>query len=239
MRKHDINNVETRQVAIPAMFDNISGRYDSINHFLSFGIDRLWRRKFVSLIKADNSGFIVDVATGTAEIPLLITNSNCSIVAVDPAEHMLEIAAAKIASANRNNIKLIEAPAESIPLQSDIADIVSVSFGLRNFNNPTKGLSELYRITKKGGRCLILEFNLPKNRIVRNLYVFYLTGVLPVIGGLFSGNISAYRYLHNSIVSFAMQYRVPQELKKAGFSYVHQVNMTLGVVSIYIAEKPE
>jgi len=223
---------------ISGMFNDISNSYDSLNHLLSFGIDRYWRRRFAALIKLSSGETLIDIATGTGDIPLLIAHTNSHIIGVDPSAQMLVQAAQKLhTSIQAGRLQLIEAPVEALPLADNTADIVSVSFGLRNFSDMGRGLSEIHRVLKPGGRCLILEFSLPRNPVYRSLYIFYLTGLLPLIGGIISGNIRAYRYLHRSIIRFAIHCNVCQQLTQAGFTHIHKVPITLGVVSVYMGEK--
>ncbi|NLA24446.1 MAG: bifunctional demethylmenaquinone methyltransferase/2-methoxy-6-polyprenyl-1,4-benzoquinol methylase UbiE [Bacteroidales bacterium] len=220
------------------IFDEISETYDSVNHILSFGIDRFWRRRFVKPLKQLNDVVLLDIATGTGEVPKLLKNFNMSFIGIDPSQKMLNIASQKLKDiVEDKRLELILGSAENIPLKNNSVDIVSVTFGVRNFENIPQAFSEIYRVLKSKGKFMILEFSLPKNKITRGLYIFYLMHVLPLIGRIFTGNGKAYKYLHTSIICFAKNCDLSQELVDSGFKNIQIKKLSLGVVSIYSAEK--
>jgi demethylmenaquinone methyltransferase/2-methoxy-6-polyprenyl-1,4-benzoquinol methylase len=223
--------------SVPEMFNHISGKYDSLNHVLSLGIDKLWRKKMLKLLSNRNCNTIVDLACGTGDVTQsLLTLYPQNLYAIDPAAQMLKIAEEKLKKSDVN-IEYIEASAESIPLLDNVADLVTVAFGIRNFSNINDGLKEIYRILSRGGRCVILEFSMPKNIFVKAGYLLYLYLVVPVIGWLFSGNRKAYRYLRDTIISFSKHVNVEQEFEIAGFNFLFQKSLSGGIVRLYLAEK--
>lgn len=224
---------------ISSMFNDISQKYDFLNHFLSFGIDKLWRKKAKKIILSDNPLSILDVATGTADLAIEISKSTkAKITGVDFSEGMLEIGKVKVDKLHLSNqISLIHADALNLPFESECFDVISIAFGVRNFENLNKGLSELNRVLKKGGKLIILEFSTPPNKIIKALYYLYFRNILPFIGSFFSKNKIAYKYLFDSANAFPCGQKLCDIIKSNGFYEANQKILTFGVASIYCAKK--
>lgn len=226
---------------VGSMFDKIAFRYDFLNHFLSFGIDSLWRRKAVKLIASTQKNpEILDVATGTGDLAITAIKINPShITGIDISPKMLEIGKEKI---NRKNlgekIILMEGDSEKIPFRDNSFDVAMVAFGVRNFNDPLKGLCEMRRVVRAGGLVMILEFSKPLNFPFRELYFGYFRYILPLIGRTISGDRKAYRYLHDSVMLFPDNEQFLDLMRRAGLSEVLQKKLTGGIASIYTGLKP-
>lgn len=232
---------EKKRADIKSMFDNIAWRYDFLNHFLSFGIDRTWRKKAVKVIsKTHNPVTMLDVATGTGDLALAALKLNPEkITGLDISDKMLGIAREKIRKKGFvEKIKLIQGNSENIPFYENSFDVAMVAFGIRNFNNPLKGLSEMRRVIRHGGLIMVLEFSKPVLLPFRNLYGFYFFNILPVIGKIFSKDKEAYKYLPESVMNFPYNEEFISLIKQAGFVDAKQKKLTGGVVSIYTGIKP-
>jgi demethylmenaquinone methyltransferase / 2-methoxy-6-polyprenyl-1,4-benzoquinol methylase len=219
---------------VNTMFDQISPRYELINGLLSFGIDHFWRKTLSSCVRA-NPGSYLDVATGTGQVLAQICHDHPSIhtaIGLDPSLAMLQKAKTRAPQHS-----WVPGFAENIPFESDHFDLITMSFGIRNTQNPLLALQEMHRALKSDGQLLILEFSLPKNQIIQNLYRFYLGSILPTLGGLLSGEKKAYQYLSSTIQSFPYGEAFEECLQQAGFMNIRAQRLTLGVVSIYQAFK--
>lgn len=218
------------------MFDAIAWRYDFLNHFLSFGTDRRWRRKAVRIIAEHKKNpLILDVATGTADLAITAMKLDPQkISGIDISTGMLEIGRAKIAKLGLDGkIDLIAGDSENIPFPDRTFDVCMVAFGVRNFTDPLKGLSEMGRVLKDGGMVMVLEFSKPEHFPFRSVYKFYFRRVLPVLGRIFSGSKGAYTYLPESVMKFPDNENFMKLLRTAGFTDVSQKKLTGGVASIY------
>ncbi|MEZ5009958.1 MAG: bifunctional demethylmenaquinone methyltransferase/2-methoxy-6-polyprenyl-1,4-benzoquinol methylase UbiE [Chitinophagales bacterium] len=224
---------------VAEMFDNISHSYDFLNHFLSLGIDKLWRRKVINLLKKSQPKQILDVATGTGDLALASLKLNPDkVVGVDISNKMLEVGRKKINKRNLSDkIEMKTADAENLPFEDQQFDAIVSAFGVRNFGDLEKGLTEMSRVLTVGGKALILEFSIPKNVIFRNLYYFYFCNVLPFIGKLVSKDSRAYSYLPESVRAFPDGDRMAGILKNCGFKTVQCIPLTFGISTIYLAEK--
>lgn len=225
---------------IGSMFDSIAWKYDFLNHFLSFGTDRTWRRKAIDQISGlYKNPVILDVATGTADLALAAVKIKpLSITGIDISEKMLELGREKIIAAGQTElIKLIRCDSENICFPENTFDVAMVAFGVRNFSDPVRGLSEMRRVICKGGMVLVLEFSRPDRFPFRNLYNFYFRYVLPVLGGWFSKDRTAYMYLHESVIKFAENEDFMRLMKDAGLSIIRQKRLTNGVATIYTGIK--
>jgi demethylmenaquinone methyltransferase / 2-methoxy-6-polyprenyl-1,4-benzoquinol methylase len=232
-------NIEKR-AAVESMFDSIAWRYDFLNHFLSFGIDRLWRRRVIRMIPGSfKDPYILDVATGTGDLAIAGMKLNPSkIEGIDISMNMLEIGKAKIKKRGfSGKIELAEGDSENIPFGSNLFDVAMVAFGVRNFSDPLRGLSEMRRVIRNGGMIVVLEFSKPTGFPFRQVYNFYFRNVLPLIGKLFSKDKEAYLYLPDSVMKFPDNEEFIQLLIQAGFSDTRQVKLTGGVASIYTGIK--
>jgi demethylmenaquinone methyltransferase/2-methoxy-6-polyprenyl-1,4-benzoquinol methylase len=229
-----------KKANVTSMFDSIAPSYDFLNHFLSFGIDRIWRKKAIWIISESfKNPRILDVAAGTADLSLAAIKLDPEhITGIDISAKMLEIGREKI---NRkrldDRIDLIQGDSEKIPFADDHFDVAMVAFGVRNFADPLKGLSEMKRVIRRGGMVMVLEFSKPVKSPVRQLYNFYFLNVLPLIGRLFSKNKKAYSYLPESVMQFPDNEQFIELMVKAGLSSVTQKKLTWGVASIYTGLK--
>jgi demethylmenaquinone methyltransferase/2-methoxy-6-polyprenyl-1,4-benzoquinol methylase len=224
---------------VARMFDNISHRYDFLNHFLSLGIDKGWRKKAIKLLAQHQPKQILDVATGTGDfaIQALILNPE-KVIGIDISEGMLEVGRKKIADRKlEGKIELMSGDSENLPFQTNQFDAVTVAFGVRNFENLEKGLGEIFRVLKPGGQLVVLEFSRPRKFPFRQVYNFYFKFVLPKIGRVVSSDNAAYTYLPESVEAFPDGDGFLQILKRVGFNKTQCRSLTLGVSSIYIGSK--
>ena len=229
-----------KKAAVESMFDSIAWRYDFLNHFLSFNFDRLWRRKAIKLIsKSYKSPGILDVATGTGDLALAAMKINPSkISGIDISSKMLEIGREKVKKKGfSGKIDLIYGDSEKIPFDDNVFDVAMVAFGVRNFSDPLKGLSEMQRVIREGGMIMVLEFSKPSGFPFKRVYNFYFRNILPLFGRLFSKDKAAYRYLPDSVMKFPDNEEFLQLLVRAGCSETHQIKLTGGVASIYTGIK--
>ena len=228
--------------AVGSMFDNIAGRYDFLNHLLSFGIDRIWRAKAVRLLCGKyKNPLVLDVATGTADLAIAAMKLDpLRAKGIDISKKMLDEGRAKIANKGiSGKIELILADAENIPFNNDTFDIAMTAFGVRNFSDPQKGLSEMNRVLKNNGMIMVLEFSRPAQFPFKQLYFFYFTKLLPVIGRIFSKNRTAYKYLPDSVMQFPENEQFVEFLESVEFTDVSQKRMTGGIASVYTGIKKE
>lgn len=221
------------------MFDNISSRYDFLNHLLSLGIDKGWRKKAISLIRPLNPKQLLDVATGTGDFAIAaLTLQPDKITGVDISAGMLEVGRKKIAERKLNDrIELLIGDSENLPFADSSFDAVTVAFGVRNFENLEKGLQEIYRVLRPGGMLVVLEFSRPRKFPFKQVYNFYFKFVLPKIGRLVSSDKSAYTYLPESVEAFPDGDNFLHVLKNVGFNNTQCRVLTFGVSSIYTGSK--
>ncbi len=221
------------------MFNDISGKYDFLNHFLSLGIDFSWRRKFVDQLSRYKPHHILDIATGTGDLALLISTLEPEhITGIDIAGNMLAIAKQKATQKHlQERLTFEEGDAEDLPFPDESFDAVTVAFGIRNFENLEKGLSEMKRVMKSGGVMMILEFSHPTSFPWKQLYSFYSKHLIPFIGKMVSGNKQAYSYLPESVSAFPSGKDFLVILEKAGMKNVSQQSLTFGIATIYTGEK--
>jgi demethylmenaquinone methyltransferase / 2-methoxy-6-polyprenyl-1,4-benzoquinol methylase len=233
------NNSEGKKKQVADMFDNIAHRYDFLNHLLSLGIDKLWRKKAISLLRPEKPQMMLDVATGTGDFALAAMKLNPQhITGVDISEEMLIIGRKKIQKKGLNNkIDLISGDSEKLPFQEETFDAITVGFGVRNFENLETGLSEMRRVLKTGGCIAILEFSKPKIFPVKQVYEFYFKWVCPFVGKIFSKDNSAYSYLYESVQAFPEGNNFLKVLKKTGFQKSEIHLLTFGIATIYLAKK--
>jgi demethylmenaquinone methyltransferase/2-methoxy-6-polyprenyl-1,4-benzoquinol methylase len=225
---------------IGSMFDSIAWKYDFLNHFLSFGTDKTWRRKAIDQISGlYKNPVILDVATGTADLALAAVKiSPISVTGIDISEKMLELGREKIKAEGLTElIKLIRCDSENICFPENTFDVAMVAFGVRNFSDPVRGLSEMRRVICRGGMVIVLEFSRPDRFPFRNLYNFYFRYLLPVLGRWLSKDRTAYTYLHESVMKFAENEDFIKLMKDAGLSDIRQKRLTNGVATIYTGIK--
>jgi demethylmenaquinone methyltransferase / 2-methoxy-6-polyprenyl-1,4-benzoquinol methylase len=221
------------------MFDDISGRYDFLNHFLSFGVDYRWRRKFVNLLAGYKPSEILDVATGTGDLALLMcSDSQVRVTGIDLAAGMLAIAEKKAQKAGYGDrITFQQGDAEHLPYPDNVFDAVTVAFGVRNFEDLGKGLSEMRRVLKSGGVMMVLEFSHPGSFPWKQAYGFYSRFVIPVIGRTVSKNKHAYSYLPESVAAFPSGEDFQRIMREAGLKNTTGRPLTFGISTIYTGEK--
>jgi len=231
------NSSKKEQVA--EMFDNISHRYDFLNHFLSLGIDKLWRKKAVKILSAIQPKVILDVATGTGDFAIeSLSLKPTEVVGIDISQGMLDKGIVKIKKNGQEDIiELKYGDSEDIPFEDNYFDAITVAFGVRNFENLEKGLSEMKRVLKTGGMAVVLEFSKPKAFPIKHIYNFYFHKVLPGIGKLVSKDASAYTYLPESVEAFPEGKEFEDILKKLGFQYKSTHPLFFGISSIYVVQK--
>ena len=221
------------------MFDNIATNYDFLNHFFSFGIDHLWRRKVVKILKPLKPVSILDIATGTGDLAIREVKLNPEkIVGIDISENMLRIGEEKVLSAKLDNIiSFKQADSAEIPFDENTFEAATVAFGVRNFEDLDKSLSEIFRVLKKNGQLAVLEFSMPEKFPFKQFYKFYLNKIIPLAGKIISKDVSAYSYLSVSIGAFPSGEKFLDYMKKAGFIKAFQRRLTFGVASVYVGTK--
>jgi demethylmenaquinone methyltransferase/2-methoxy-6-polyprenyl-1,4-benzoquinol methylase len=227
------------------MFNNIAGKYDLLNHLLSMGIDKGWRRKLIKYIQSGNPQKVLDLACGTGDLTISLYKAGVEVIGVDIAEKMLDIAKIKTSKLNKKIVSKTSVPypeyklasAENIPLMENSVDAVTIAFGIRNFEDRSKSLSEIMRVLNDSGYLAILEFATPKNILWRGLFSFYFHYILPIIGSIISKDYKAYNYLPASVASFPQYEVFCQELQNSGFKEVQYQSLTGGVAVLYTARK--
>lgn len=233
----DKDSGKKQQVA--DMFDNISPKYDFLNHFLSLGIDIRWRKKAIKLLKEIQPKVILDIATGTGDFAIESLSLNPDkVIGVDISEGMLNVGREKLKKRKLDNrITLQSGDSENLPFEDNMFDAIIVAFGVRNFENLEKGLAEMYRVLRPGGKVVVLEFSKPKSFPFKQLYNFYFKNILPTIGKTISKDNAAYTYLPESVKSFPDGAAFTSKLDTLGFKNTKCIPLTLGISSIYTGIK--
>lgn len=230
------NTSESKKKQVAGMFNNVAGTYDFLNHFFSLGIHKLWRKKLVRMMGLQKPETILDVATGTGDLAIAEAALHPKkIVGIDISEKMLDAGKSKISK--YPNIEFHLGDGENIPFPDDSFDAVSVSFGVRNFENVPKGLLEMRRVLNENGKIYILEFSKPKNELFKKLYYFYFCTVLPFIGKLVSKDSNAYTYLPESVKQFPDGTAFVALMEEAGYKEIKCTTLTFGISTIYTAKK--
>ena len=224
---------------VAQMFDTISGNYDNLNRVISFGIDIKWRKKVLKIVSDSKPKKILDIATGTGDLAILMAQTNAEkIVGLDISAGMLEVGKKKVEEKKLSNkIDLVLGDSEKIPFEDNFFDAITVGFGVRNFENLEKGFSEILRVLKPNGVFVILETSVPDKTPYKQGYRFYSKNILPIIGKLFSKDNSAYGYLSESAAAFPYGEALNNILRKIGFIDVVAMPQTFGVATIYSASK--
>lgn len=235
----DEQSTLSKKEQVASMFDSIAGKYDFLNRFLSAGIDVRWRKKALLQLKKSNPSFILDVATGTADVAIMASQLLAPefITGIDISEQMLEEGRKKISRQQINNIRLLQGDAETIKFNDNSFDAVTVAFGVRNFQNLEKGLSEIYRVLKPGGKLVVLEFSRPKNVFIKGMYDIYMKWITPAAGNFFSRNKKAYTYLDQSIKKFPEGKNFTHILDNLGYQNTYLKSLSFGICSIYCGVK--
>lgn len=228
-----------KKAQVAKMFNNISRHYDFLNHFLSLGIDKAWRRRAIEILKPLQPKYILDVATGTGDFAFQALALNPEkVIGVDISDGMLEMGRNKIKKRNlADKIELYRGDSENLLFEENKFDAVTVGFGVRNFENLEKGLREIYRVMKPGAMIVVLEFSRPRKFPFRQLYNFYFKGILPKIGRLISKDKSAYTYLPESVEAFPDGTDFENILNQVGFKKTTCRPLTFGISSIYTGLK--
>jgi demethylmenaquinone methyltransferase/2-methoxy-6-polyprenyl-1,4-benzoquinol methylase len=238
--KPNQNNPETKKKQVTQMFNGISRSYDLLNRVITLGVDVIWRKRVVRLIKKNKHQVLLDIATGTGDLVLALSKLKTKkIIGLDISPGMLEIGKQKVkAQGLDRRIEMQLGDSEALSFENDTFDGVTIAFGVRNFEHLDLGLQEIYRVLKPQGALVILETAVPQNPILKSLYSLYTQKVMPFIGKLFSKNRTAYQYLSDSAAAFPCGKAFNNILKKNGFIAVEDFPQTLGVASIYFAKKP-
>ncbi len=231
---------DNKKIQVESMFNKIADSYDFLNHFLSFGTDRYWRKKTVAFLKERKDASILDVATGTADLAIRAhkTLNPRKITGIDISEEMLEIGRQKVEKNKLERIELLYGDSEDMKFSDNAFDAVMTAFGIRNFENPEKGLTEIYRVLKPGGKFVILEFSRPQKFPVRLLYDIYFRKIVPAIGRIISKDTVAYSYLPESVFNFPEGHDFLNCLSAKGFVNLSLKSLTFGIATIYTAVKP-
>jgi demethylmenaquinone methyltransferase/2-methoxy-6-polyprenyl-1,4-benzoquinol methylase len=222
---------------IAGMFDAIAPRYDLLNHLLSAGIDKRWRKRAIVSLGLTGRETLIDVCTGTADVALEATGA-ARVVGVDFAGAMLTLGLRKVHAANQaKRIVLVRGDAMRLPARDHSADAATVAFGIRNVQRPEVACAEMARVLRAGGRLAILEFGVPRIPGVSAIYLWYFRHLLPLIGRMISGHTGAYSYLPASVGTFPPPAEFMTLLRQAGFAEVRAIPLTLGIVYLYTAVK--
>ncbi|TDS54564.1 bifunctional demethylmenaquinone methyltransferase/2-methoxy-6-polyprenyl-1,4-benzoquinol methylase UbiE [Myroides indicus] len=224
---------------VEQMFDTISGNYDNLNRMISLGTDQGWRKKVLKLVVETNPNTILDIATGTGDLAILLSKSNAEkITGLDLSAGMLEVGKQKVKALNlQNRIEMIQGDSENLPFEDNTFDAITVGFGIRNFENLKKGLSEILRVLKPNGIFVILETSVPTKFPFKQGYFFYTQNILPFMGKLFSRDQKAYKYLSDSAKNFPFGEELNNILRQVGFKNVKHQPQTMGIATIYSASK--
>lgn len=233
------NSTLSKKEQIAQMFDTISENYDRLNRVISFGIDVKWRKKVLQIVTRSNPKTILDIATGTGDLAILMAQTKApKIIGLDISAGMLEVGKKKIQDKNLSNtIEMVLADSEEMPFEDSYFDAITVAFGVRNFENLEKGLAEILRVLKPNGVFVILETSVPNKTPYKQGYTFYSKNILPIIGKLFSKDNVAYGYLSESAAAFPYGETLNNILRKIGFIEVKAMPQTFGVATIYSATK--
>ncbi len=227
--------MEDKKNEVKKMFDSIAPRYDFLNHFLSFGIDIYWRKKALRLSNLNSNSILLDIACGTGDFANEARKFNVhNIFAADFSFNMLNLFNEKYVWINGKNF---QTTAENLPIKNNSVTNITVAFGVRNFYDIPKSFNSFYSALKDNGEVTILEFSLPKNKLIKNLYNFYFKNILPKIGGLISKNFKAYSYLPSSVQQFEVEIDLVKIFKETHFKTVKKYYLTFGLVQVVIVKK--
>jgi demethylmenaquinone methyltransferase/2-methoxy-6-polyprenyl-1,4-benzoquinol methylase len=233
------NKGASKKEEVAEMFNNIDGNYDFLNHFLSMGIDVLWRKKAIKKLQAVAPKKMLDVATGTGDFAIeALALKPDEIIGVDISKEMLNVGIKKMKEKGHDNVIHLQlGDSENLPFENNTFDAITVSFGVRNFENLEKGLAEMYRVLKPGGKVMIIEFSKPEKFPIKQLYNFYFLNILPTIGKIVSKDSRAYTYLPESVNAFPYGQRFMDVLNKVGYKNPKNIPLTFGIASIYEGSK--
>lgn len=224
---------------VEQMFDTISGNYDNLNRMISLGTDQGWRKKVLKMVSATNPTNILDIATGTGDLAILLSKSNAQkITGLDLSAGMLEVGKQKVKALHLDQkIEMIQGDSENLPFEDNTFDAITVGFGIRNFENLEKGLTEILRVLKPNGIFVILETSVPRKFPFKQGYFFYTQNIMPFMGKMFSKDQKAYKYLSDSAKNFPFGEELNNILRKVGFKDVKHKPQTMGIATIYSSSK--
>ena len=233
------NSKDSKKQQVTSMFDTIAGNYDNLNRVISFGIDVSWRKKVIKLVKKGAPKNALDIATGTGDLAISLVDSGAKeITGLDISKGMLDIGKQKVAALGlEHKITMVVGDGEKLPFEDNHFDVITVAFGVRNFENLDQGLTEILRVLKPGGQFVVLETSVPEKFPFKQGYFIYTKTILPLIGKLFSKDKVAYKYLSDSAAKFPHGKAFNNILEKIGFIDVENKPQTFGVASIYVASK--
>ncbi len=224
-----------KKIKVKNIFDSIAFKYDFLNHLLSFGIDKHWRKKALRLSNINSESILLDVACGTGDVAIEAKKMGVkNIYGADFSHNMLQLFNKKSEWIIGKNIQLA---AENMPLKNNSVTNITVAFGVRNFYNIQQGFNSFYDVLTKEGKATIIEFRMPSNFVFKRLYKLYFKKILPIIGGIVSGNREAYNYLPRSVEEFDEKINLTDLLKKSGFKKIENHILTFGIVQVVIAYK--
>lgn len=230
---------KSKKEEVAEMFNNISAKYDFLNHFLSLGIDKLWRKKAVKMLRSVNPTRILDIATGTGDFALeSLVLKPTQIVGLDISSGMLEHGRVKMKKKGVDHIiTMQQGDSEDIPYEDNYFDGLTVGFGVRNFENLEKGLGEMLRVVRPGGKLIILEFSKPKKFPIKQLFAFYSNNIIPILGKSISKDSNAYTYLPESVAAFPEGKDFENILAKVGYKDISSTLVSGGIATIYAGTK--
>jgi demethylmenaquinone methyltransferase / 2-methoxy-6-polyprenyl-1,4-benzoquinol methylase len=233
------NTEQSKKEEVTSMFDNISARYDFMNHFLSFGIDRIWRRKAVKALQEIQPKVLLDIATGTGDFAIALLKLNPEkIIGLDISKGMLEVGKKKMVERKIDHIiDMQHGDSENLPYEDGCFDAVTVAFGVRNFENLEQGLSEMLRVTRNGGKIAILEFSKPKKFPVKQTFQWYSKYIIPFFGKRIAKDEKAYAYLPESVSVFPEGKEFTDILNKLGYRSVSAKTLSGGIATLYTGLK--
>ncbi len=234
------NELDARKKESYKIFDDIAGTYDLLNHSLSMGIDVYWRNKMLKHLPNKESINALDLATGTGDVALTLVKDQRvkKITGLDLSKGMIDVGIKKVQKRGlEKKIFLMLGDGVSIPTGDAAFDLTTISFGIRNFSDPQKSLHDIHRVLKKDGRLMIMEFSIPTNFIIRNVYFFYFRHLLPFIGNIVSKHKDAYTYLNKSVEDFPYGEKFLGMMRTAGFQDLKMIPLTFGIATLYIGDK--
>jgi demethylmenaquinone methyltransferase / 2-methoxy-6-polyprenyl-1,4-benzoquinol methylase len=231
---------EARAARVGALFATVARRYDLINDIQSFGLHRIWKRRLIGLAHPHPHEHALDLCCGTGDIALALARHGAEVVGLDFSESMLQVALEKLKkNPPKSKVEFIRGDAQQIPFPENTFDVLTIGYGLRNLADLDAGLRDMLRVTKPGGRLVVLEFGKPENSLWRALYFGYLRFLLPIFGKIFCGSSAAYGYILESLKHYPAQKAVAANMAALGWQNIKVINLIGGIMSIHSAEKPQ
>jgi len=228
----------SKREQVEKMFDSISHKYDFLNHFLSLGVDHIWRLKAVARLKDIQPKRILDVASGTADLAIAALKLNPDeVIGIDLSENMLQVGRTKLDKKGIKNITLMQGDSENLPFKDNEFDAITVGFGVRNYENLEKGLLEMKRVLRPGGKLVVLEFSKPSAFPIKQMFTFYSKYILPLWGKIFSGSQEAYVYLPESVKHFPEGQNFIDILEQCAYNKTSFSRLTFGITTVYEGTK--